>query len=276
MKNKKSVDSKMKFVEKLPDYLTYLGIGVLLFEEFLRAISGYSILKTQTNDLRISVGIAVITLVSLNLIKKMNNIKNSVNAISGKYLGVLEVLQSFEFLDFKNLLETSTTVKLLTLSGTKTGHLGDTNVRDILADNNRKSSIILLLGNPFSEAIITRYKNDEPDTYEAGTDGIKRRLIWLYKILQGFPETAQKKLDIRVFDNYPTISVIQADKDIYSTVYGYKLRGGDCPKIHVHSEGDYGKFILNHFDKVYNDAVPIETWVRENIDLLPELTSFIK
>ncbi len=193
LKNRNITYYKIDVVRKIVEYLPYLGIVVLLTEEAIRSFTGYSILKTSTNDLRSAVGITVIALVSINLIQKMNEVRSSVNTFSGKYLGVLEVLQSFEFLDFKNLLETSTTVKLLTLSGTKTGHLGDTNVRDILIDPKRKSSIILLLGNPFSDAIITRYASDEPDTYEAGTEGIKRRLIWLYKMLETLPLTAQKK-----------------------------------------------------------------------------------
>lgn len=262
-------------LKDLPDYLTYLGVGLLLFEEFLRGATGYSLLKGDTNDLRISVGIGVITIMAINLIVKLNLIKNRINTFSSKYLGVLEVLQSFEYIDFKELLEKSSTVKLLTLSGTKTGHLGDTDVRETLMDPNRKSTITLLLANPFSDSIKTRYSMDEPDTYEAGTDGIKRRLIWLYKTYKSLPRNAQDKLNIRVFNNYPTISIIQADKDLYSTVYGYKLRGGDCPKIHVHADGDYGKFILKHFDKVYQTAIPLETWVRENIDLLPELSSIL-
>ncbi len=55
---------------------------------------------------------------------------------------------------------------------------------------------------------------------------------------------------------------------------GNKLRGGDCPKIHVHAEGDYGKFILNHFNKVYEDAIPIKDWVFQNKENLPELSNF--
>ena len=253
-------DRSFDFVQKLPDYLTFLGIGALLIEEFVRGTLGHSFLKSDTSDLRITLGIAVISMMAISLTTKLKDLKEQLGLFTGKYLGVLEVLKSYERMDFKELLEKSSEVRLLTLAGTKTGHLGDTGVQESLADKDRKSTITILLANPFSEAIITRYKNDEPDTYESGIEGIKRRLLWLHKTYNDLPLQSRDKLDIRVFDNYPTISIIQADDHIYSSVYGYKLRGGDCPKVHAKIDGDYGKFIIKHFNKVYDNATELNNW----------------
>ena len=147
-------------------------------------------------------------------------------------MGVVEVLPSYQYIDFRELVTSCKVVKLLTISGTKAGFLGDSRVRDVLADLHRKSHVTILLANPFSEAITTRYQHDEPDTYEAGPDGIERRLLALYRIISELPSNARSAMEVRVYDSYPTISIIQGDNDLYSITYGYKLRGGDCPKVH--------------------------------------------
>jgi hypothetical protein len=94
--------------------------------------------------------------------------------------------------------------------------------------------------------------------------GITRRLLWLNRIITNLPDAAKKKLDVRVYANYPTVSLVQAETDLYWTVYGFKLRGGDCPRLRADSSAIYGKFLINHFDKVYESAIPLAQWIQEN------------
>ena len=248
-----------KLLARLPDLLMSLGIGTLLIDEFLESVFSFSPLNTY--GIRVSLGIALIALFGITINIRIKNLQEVFQRLDKKYLGVLEVLAPYEAIDFREMVYNSSTVKLLTLSGTKAGFLGDSSVTDALLDSKRKSSIVILLANPFAKAIIERYEKDEPRTYETGLDGIERRLLNLWNIINGLPKQARNKLDIRVFDNYPTISIIQSDKDLYATLYGYKLRGGDCPKVHSELDGEYSKFLLRHFNNIYEKSTPIADWV---------------
>jgi hypothetical protein len=246
---------------RLPDLLLYVAAGSLLVEEILRASVGVSFLKLYTIDLRVSIGIAALLLFVMTISIKINNLAATLYGMSNKYLGVVEVLQPHETLDFPEMLERSKKIRLLSLSGTKAASLGDAKVRELLMDPQRASEVVVLLANPFSEAIIGRYKCDEPESFEAGPEGIMRRLVWLYEVINKLPPIARKKIDVRVYNSYPVVSILQADRDMYSTSYGYKLRGGDCPKVHSDVSGEYGKFLRKHFEKVYADSQPLEAWV---------------
>src|SRR5436853_3377454 len=172
---------------RLPEWLLFSGVVVLVSEEFLRSTFGISFLTSNTKDLRISIGIAVITLFVMSMRIEMGRLTGALDRSTTKLLGVLEVLHAHEIINFKDMLEACAEIKILSLSGTKAASLGDSRVQDILSDPERKSKITILLANPHSEAIKIRYRNDEPESFEAGTEGIERRLIWLYKILSELP-----------------------------------------------------------------------------------------
>ncbi len=250
---------------KIPEWLLFIGVSVLVSEEFLRSTLDISFLTSDAKDLRISIGIAVITLFVISMRIELGKLSASFARSTNKLLGVLEVLHAHENIDFRDMLETCSEIKILSLSGTKAASLGDGRVQELLSDPERKSKITILLANPHSNAIETRYENDEPESFEAGTEGINRRLIWLYRIISQLSIAAKKKIDVRVYDNYPVVSIVQADNDIYSTSYGFKLRGGDCPKVHSLRDGEYGVFLLKHFGKVYEEAIPLEEWHKKYI-----------
>lgn len=269
MTSKYNLTSKIEeMLPRFPEFLMYIGTAILLLDEFLRVTFSFQILSSPSYDVRISIGIMVIVLFAFNLNSKMESMKKDLSNSMKDYLGIIEVLPSDHYTDIKSLLLKHKAIRILTLSGTKTGFLGDSKVREIIEHTKRKTNIIILLANPYSEAIKLRYMNDEPDTYEAGPEGIERRLIALYKMLNNMPDKIAQITEIRVFDSYPTISIIQADDDLYSTTYGYKLRGGDCPKVHSRLRGDYAQFLINHFNKVYADSLPISEWVAKyNLDV---------
>ena len=250
----------VKLLSGLPDWLLYISVAILILDEFLRSTFSISFLKSDTKDLRISVGIAAITLFIVTIRLELNKFDKKLSNLSNKYLGVLEILPSHESIDFPSMLQTCSEIRILSLSGTKTISLGDSKVQEMLSDPARKAKITLLLANPYSSAIINRYENDEPESYEAGLGGIERRLLWLHKLIESLPSTAKRKIDVRVYDNYPVVSIVQADNDIYSSSYGFKLRGGDCPKVHSEKGGGYGIFLLKHFGKVYERAMTLDKW----------------
>jgi hypothetical protein len=240
----------------------YLGVGFLIVDEFLRDSFSVSLLVRPAYDIRLTVAISLIALFVFTVTRKIENLHSEVRKSRRQYLGIAEVLSPNEPVDFHKLLATCRTVKLLTLSGTKAGFLGDSTVRESLANPKRKCRITILLANPYSEAIKTRYQCDEPDTYEVGLEGIERRLIALGRIISSLPSSKMSAIDVRVFDCYPTISIVQADNDLYSTVYGFRLRGSDCPKLHSLKGGDYADFLLKHFQKVYENSVPLLDWIK--------------
>ena len=259
MKNK---DNLKDFFDKLPNALMYLGIAFLLIDQFLRNAIKLQIVSGF--ELHLTIGISVIGLLAFTLSKKIDKVSDNIDKISEKYAGILEVLPSNYSINVFELIKKSRKIRILTLSGTKLGELGDSRLKETLLNIPKELELTILLGNPYSISIITRYEKDEPDTYETGLEGIERRLLMLYDINNQLPKAKQKKICIKVFDNYPTISVIQTDNDIYSVVYGYKLRGGDCPKVHSNIHGEYGKFLIKHFQEVEKCSISLEDWIKIN------------
>jgi len=252
------------YLASLPEWLLYTAVGALVLDQGAKRLLGLTILTTANNDLRIPIGIAAVSLLSIIVPARLRQLESRLSQFTNKYLGVLEVLHPYEIIDLARMLEHSTRIRVLTLSGTKAVALSDDKVRALLTEPKRRAQITLLLANPYSDAIQTRYKCDEPATFEAGPEGIKRRLVWLHSVVSSLPEAARSRLDVRIYDNYPVVSIVQADNHIYSTSYGFKLRGGDCPKLHSDVNGEYGMFLSKHFDRVYAAATPLSEWMEKH------------
>lgn len=240
--------------DNLPMTLAYIGLIVLAVNSVSTAFLSKALLDGDKVMAVITI-VASVFIVALHV--KLNNIEHK---DFGSSDDIIEVLHHHERVDFKSMLTASKNVKLLSVSGTRAGELGDSLVQANLKNLPAGTSVIILLANPYSEAVKLRYENDEPTTYEAGLEGISRRLVYLNDIVKDLAGKSKTNLEVRVFDNYPTISIIQADHDIYATNYGYQLRGGDCPKIHIGDDSIYGRFLLKHFEKVYQDAQPLNDW----------------
>jgi hypothetical protein len=248
----------VKMIKALPDYVTLLAVALLVVDDLVSQFTMFKILSASAQRTIIVLAIALFI---ITYYKKMNSIQVSIQEMSGDYQGVVGVLEPYATLDFAEILSRCETVRLLTVAGTKTGNLGNSQIQELLLDSHRKSKVEIILGNPYSEAVKYRYNHDEPTSYEAGLDGIKRRLVWLYNIKEQLPLATKKRISIKVFDNYPTISIIQGDNDIYSGVYAYKMRGADCPIIHANTTEGYGKFLLKHFEKIYLDSMDLDEWI---------------
>lgn len=257
-------DSVKEILPRLPELLLYIGVAVFLLDEFLRVTFSITLLSTSTYDLRISLAVSLIALFIFTMNHRMDELEAGIEQARKQFFGIIEVLPPHQYIDFPNLISSCRIVRLLALAGTRAGFLGDSKVRDAFLDPARKSKITILLANPFSAAIQERYQRDEPDTYEAGPAGIERRLVALYDLTSNLRPEAADTIDVRVYDCYPTISVLQADDDLYSTTYGHKLRGADCPKVHCSAGGEYAKFLLKHFQEVYADGVPLVDWIRKH------------
>jgi len=249
-------------LEKLPDILTIFLAALLLFQETVHRMFHVNILNIHNNDWKDLVITSLVVFLVITLFKRLNRIDVKFDKVIGNHLGIVEVLNPHQNIDIVDLLTRKKNIRILTLSGSTTGRLGDDNVINTLK-NNKNSNIQILLANPFSEAIISRYCYDEPDTCISGVEGIKNRLIMLQRLKNSLNPNISKKIDVRVFDNYPIISVIQADNDIYSSVYAYRLRGSDCPIVHAEKGTVYGEFLLKHFDGVCDNSLKLEKWIEK-------------
>jgi len=246
-----------KIVGNISAVITLLSLALLLINQFVFRIFGIMWLNEGIRD---NVFIAAIVFFVGVVYVKLDAILKIVSGNEREMQGIIDVRAAHDSIDFAYLLQHNKHIKLLTLSGTKTGTLGDKSVIDSLNDKNRKSEIKILLGNPFSQAIITRYECDEPDSFETGLLGLERRLKTLHTLLNELPEYARNKIEIRVFDNYPVVTVVQADDDMYSSAYAYKMRGADCPIVHAKTNSNYGAFLCNHFDGVFKDSISLREW----------------
>lgn len=255
-----------EIVGQITTYVMYAAVAALILEEAIRKLFGVSFLKIGETDYRTTIGVVAVIFTALAITSRLRIIEKAISALTSKYLGVVEVLEPHVNVDIKEGLMTCRTIRILTLSGSITGNLSNKDVLNSIGNPKRVANITILLGNPFSESIMCRYQTDEPQNYEAGPEGIRRRLFYLYSLKKQMSADLQNKFTVKVFDNYPTISVLQLDRDVYSSVYGYKLRGNDCPKVHADIKGEYGKFLLNHFEQIEKDAMPLEDWVSANED----------
>ncbi len=270
-----SIDLR-KTIRLVTEYIAYASLVVIVLDRIISAFFGASFLKyflgdRQTeNDYRITIIYLLIVIVSVNLMIAIKSLSKKFDGINKNYQGVIEILKPHTPIDYEELFRNKKNVKLLTLSGSITGDLSNNEITEILKDSKRKSNITILIANPFCQSIINRYQYDEPTSHVAGIEGIKRRLKYLFEIWDTIPKSRKKYLTIKVFNNYPTISIIQGDRDFYSSVYGYKLRGNDCPTIHSEKGKGYGLFLEKHFNKVEQNSMSIEKWHEKFKDHLDE------
>lgn len=257
MKALNNFEKLLLIAKKAPDYLALIGVLVLVIDTGLSSL--FEKQSFLSDPIRITIIASVLALLTISFLVFKEEMHKSLKNISKELFDLEELIPSEKPVNILEVIRTSKKVKILTLAGTKLAKLGDeTTLNEIEKVENKQ--ITILLGNPFSNAIISRYQKDEPESYETGLEGLIRRLCYLYTLRNKLPKKIQKSLDIRVFNNYPTCSIIQADHDIYATIYGYKLRGGDCPKIHSKTGGLFSDFLTNHFDKVYDDSIPLKKW----------------
>jgi hypothetical protein len=162
--------------------------------------------------------------------------------------------------DFRDKFRDARTVRILTISGTKNAGLGDEATINALFENLKNKKVEILLANPNSEALKNRYRNDEPNSHEVGLEGLKARLTWLETKREELDRRYRDNVDVRVYSSYPTVNFVQVDGEYYSSVFGYKLRGSDCPITYSEQGSYHSDFLTSQFQRIYADATPLEDW----------------
>ena len=182
---------------------------------------------------------------------------------SGDY-EILRILENNEYPDFIEPFASARSIDILTISGTKNAHLGDMSTLNSLFSNLKYKRIRILLADPNSEALRQRYDNDEPETSEVGLDGLNRRLKFLHSEISKLAASDKSSIDVRVYKTYPTLNYVAVDGTFYWSVFGYKLRGSDCPRMMTMRSGLFPTFLDRQFENLFGDSLPLEDWISSN------------
>jgi hypothetical protein len=251
-----------RITKAIPEAVTYLGIGALLLDDAL-----HGVLNTPTlipTDIRISLIGAVLASLVWSLAQHARKLSATLDTLGQWRNSSLRVVSTWDELDLLKRYRAARQVRILTLAGTQFAKLGLQEALQALFDLSKDKDVRILIGNPKADGIKLRYTpgQGEPATFETGPDGVERRLKDLHARWVLLSAQQQKQMQIRVFAQYPTLSIVQMDDDWYSASYGFELRGGDCPKLHSQSGGEYAHFLRQHFDKTFDKAEPLDEWMR--------------
>ncbi len=225
----KSLGLGARLLQSISDATAYLATALLAFDQAIASLLDRQSLLSDQARITVLALIVASLVVSLKLHER--NLERMTSMTADKLGGVEDLVPSSQAIDLRGLMSRAEKIRILSLAGTKLALLGDDEILKLII--HRERNVVLLLGNPRSDLIRLRYERDEPDTYETGLEGLERRLRSLLQLVRGLRLRDRRRLDIRVFSCYPTCSLVQADNDMYAVIYGCKLRGSDCPKIHT-------------------------------------------
>lgn len=264
MSNDRDPESRgERFTKAIPEAVTYFGIGVLLLDDALHGVLNMPTMIPT--DMRISLVGAVLASLVWSLAQHARKLTVTLDTLGHWRHSSLRVASTWDEFDLLKRYRAARQVRILTLAGTQFAKLGLQEALQALFDLSKDKDVRILIGNPQAEGVQLRYTagQGEPATFETGPEGVVRRLKDLHARWVLLAAQQQKQLQIRVFSQYPTLSIVQLDNDWYSASYGFEMRGGDCPKLHSQSGSEYAHFLGQHFDKTFDKAMPLEEWMRQ-------------
>lgn len=258
-----------RVTKAIPEAVTYLGIGALLLDDGLHGVLGTPTLIPT--DMRISLIGAVLASLVWSLARHARKLSTTLDTLGQWRSSSLRVMATWDEIDLLRRYRAARQVRILTLAGTQFAKLGLQEALQALFEVSKDKDVRILIGNPKADGIRLRYTpgQGEPATFETGPDGVERRLKDLHARWVLLSASQQKQLQIRVFSQYPTLSIVQMDDDWYSASYGFEMRGGDCPKLHSLSGGEYAHFLQQHFDKTFDKALPLADWMTQHASAGP-------
>jgi hypothetical protein len=252
-----------KLSKLIPQIVVYGGIIVILFDDALH--STFNIPTFVPINIRISILAAVIASLTWIISSYSKKIDKSIAEFSRWKNSDAEIIDNWGEINIARKYRSAKNIKILNLAGTQFAQLGKQSSLDSIFDLTKTQNVQILIGDPVGEGVRLRYKNGwgEPQTYETGIDGIERRLKDLYARWKELSNKNRRKIEIKVFPIYPTVSFVKIDHDYYSATYGFELRGGDCPKVHTVSGCKYSYFLDKHFNNVFASAMKLEDWIKQ-------------
>jgi 8-oxo-dGTP pyrophosphatase MutT (NUDIX family) len=250
----------------VPDIFLALALGAIIVNDLAKKFFAYSFF--DSGALFIKLAAPIIVFVVLLLVRLLLEIKEEIRPLHRLARDVVEVLPGSGSVPCSDLMRSRSQIDVLTLAGSVIIPLEEEHVVRALLDARRPSRVRCLMANPLSDAIITRYAHDEPVWKEAGTETIESRLIWLFNLIEGLDARARERLQVHVYSNYPMLSIFRADDSVYASYYAYKLRGDDTPMVRTDVSTYFGKSVIKHFEKLYQESPSLCRWMVEHYALL--------
>ncbi len=251
-------DHALLRLKRLPDLFLSIALGAIIVNDLSKKFFGYQFFDSPTAI--VTLAAPIILAFGAVLVRLLLEIKAQLDLLERPHPDVVAVLPGEGAFACADLLTTRSKVDILTLAGGVIIPLDQEDVRNAIRDSTRPSRIRCLIANPYSDAIVGRYAHDEPAWKERGTEAIETRLTWLFNLVEsmGAPPA---RLNVKVYDSYPMLSVFRADEDVYASYYAFRLRGNDTPTLLSSTGAPLGKAVMKHFEKLYDESPSLAEWI---------------
>lgn len=128
------------------------------------------------------------------------------------------------------------------------------NFRDIAIRRSKAGELnaTLCYANPFSEKVLTRLVEEETGRTmpDIGREGIVRRVKVLLKAAKD-----TENIRVRLFNGYPTMSIIRMDNRYVYYPLGYRTIGSLCPAVWEDGTSLFGQFLESEINLYLDDSV---------------------
>lgn len=120
----------------------------------------------------------------------------------------------------------------------------------------------LCYGNPYSKYVRHRLEEEErcSSMPDIGREGIIKRIR---SILKAARSIKNKKVKVRLFNNYPTMAIIRLDDRYVYYPLGYRTLGSLCPAVVEEESSLFGQFLRSEVARYLKDSFPAARVFRE-------------
>lgn len=256
---RKDAQPVIAIVRHVPEAFLVVALTLITINDLVQGVFNANLFDSGETLKKLAAPLILAALIIFTRLIK--NVEDGIKPLHKLAMETVEVVAGEGALPYSDLMRMRFQIDVLTLAGGVILPLDDEQVVKTLSDPRRMSRIRCLIANPYSEDIINRYKRDEPEWKHGGAQEIENRLIWLFNLIERSSDMVRSKLHVRVYDNYPMLSIFRADDSVYSSYYAYKLRGSETPMILSDVAAQYGRAVMKHFEKLYDDSVSLTDWM---------------
>lgn len=151
--------------------------------------------------------------------------------------------------------------------GTAINLLDVASIRDILIHRAQsgKSKVEICLANPYSRQVNDRLNEEEIEsTPISGRTGIIKHINGLINI-RARKAIPNSRLEIRLFNHYPTVALLIFDSHLIVYHYDYHELGNLSPAFCYHRGiGSLADYYLKVYERIKRDSIPAELVIREH------------
>ena len=135
--------------------------------------------------------------------------------------------------------------------------------------SSKSSEVKLCLANPFSPEILLRFiqEGGQPVNIRGIQDRIEDKFLSLEAEIGD-----KSKFEVRLFDHYPTYSLLIFDDEMYLYLYPFQARGNTSPIFYWKDKADIDPFFHEQFDKAWDSAQSASEVFQENRETISSST----